>query len=239
MTQQLMKDTILTAVLHCGLTGILLLIIQRRIKLTAWLLLYVLIFCHHVILYLPPIGFFSGQTLNWQGKCLTLLWAIPFVYLYPGIKRSEFGWVTKSTRGSWIPILAGTFLLAILLYLPGFSGRKHEIPSLEKILYYASLPGLAEEIVYRGILLAFLKRGLGSGINLLGAHIGWGAIVGAALYGFLHGLSIYGGYHLGHNWTALFLTFGTGFFFTWVRERAGSLWPAVVSHNLLNLASLV
>jgi uncharacterized protein len=90
--------------------------------------------------------------------------------------------------------------------------------SLVAILALAGLViPLAEELLFRGVLYGALRR---YGPVLAG-------LVSATLFG------------LAHVWPPLVLfAFLVGVVHAWMRERSGSIWPAVVSHAVVNTLSI-
>jgi uncharacterized protein len=76
----------------------------------------------------------------------------------------------------------------------------------------------AEELLFRGVLYGALRR---YGPVLAG-------LVSAAVFG------------IAHVWPPLVLfAFLAGVVHAWLRERSGSIWPAVVSHAVINSLSIV
>lgn len=131
---------------------------------------------------------------------------------------------------------------------------------LPEQLFIAVLPGLAEELFYRGVLLGLLSRVFVRRLPLPGTHTSWGGVVGVVLFALAHGLkleayqmehllasnlhvSLQGWYHwrpLWHSSAAdqlYYLAMGT--LLLWARERTGSVWAAVGAHCLLNTAVLL
>jgi membrane protease YdiL (CAAX protease family) len=76
----------------------------------------------------------------------------------------------------------------------------------------------AEELLFRGVLFGALRR---YGPVLAG-------LVSATVFG------------LAHVWPPLVLfAFVVGVVHAWMRERSGSIWPAVISHAVVNTLSIV
>jgi membrane protease YdiL (CAAX protease family) len=118
--------------------------------------------------------------------------------------------------------------LALLLNVLLSRASSHTLPgvSLETWLYQASVPGLVEESLFRGVLLALLDRAFSARCRFAGADFGYGALVVTALFGLLHGFQL--GTLLG-VWPAALL-------YLWLRARTGSLLVPVLAHNLWNLS---
>lgn len=98
------------------------------------------------------------------------------------------------------------------------------------------MPGLAEELVYRGCLLGLLDRLFLGRLRMFAAPLGWGALVTALLFGLLHGLWLDSFLSLHIDWIALRNAVVSGLVFAWLRARTGSLVMPVVAHGLQDFA---
>ena len=164
---------------------------------------------------------------NWLGKGLEIVFALGFIGLHPQLNYVSVG-LTKRVR-SLGPVMIGGLLVvgfqaAVSLFLGEDTGF-----SKEELAYQATMPGLAEEIGFRGVLLTLFNRSFGQPFTLLGAHVGWGLVVQAVLFTFPHCLSP--DLHL-TLWGLT--TFPAALAFGWMTERSGSLLPAIVTHNVGN-----
>ena len=108
-------------------------------------------------------------------------------------------------------------------------------PDAETVAFQLTAPGLAEEIVYRGVYIALLHRALPS---VDGARRGWPVIITAVAFGLWHGLSVREGAVSFDALSASFPFVG-GLAYGWLRERTGSVAFPVVAHSLGNTAALV
>src|SRR5690554_5355651 len=127
---------------------------------------------------------FIGGEWNWSGKIYSLLLSV-VVVLGLGIKPEALG-VTLSQRN------LRTSLIALFLFiLWGLSLGllfKPPVPSVETFAFQASMPGIVEELVYRGVAPALLL-GLIRG-QAPSQDIPWVVIfVTAVAFGIWHGLS--------------------------------------------------
>ena len=115
-----------------------------------------------------------------------------------------------------------------------FFGNNHP-PSLETVLYQATMPGLAEELSIRGVQFAIFDRILIFRFRLIGAEIGYGAIATSIWFGLGHAISL----DAAPDWQSGLAAFATtgaiGFLLAWFRARTGSLVVPVVVHNITNL----
>ena len=186
------------------------------------------------VTFLPQAPFVEALNLtwNWQGKLLDMSWALLFVLLWQRRAPRQIGLRGRIEPGSLRPVLIVMAVLSILFAIPGFF---RGVPSAEEVAYQWLMPSLSEELVFRGVLLALLNDIFGRPWRLAGARVGWGLIITSVLFGFNHGALVLD--------TGLFLqpvlivaTGLIGAIFCWIRERSGSLWPAMVTHSLVNSA---
>ena len=107
-------------------------------------------------------------------------------------------------------------------------------PATEWQFYQALLPGIAEEFIYRGVILAYLDAHLGRSYKCLGVNWGWGAVLTTALFYFGHALGFDADWNLQIDLFAIpdFLFYGLAM--CWLRYRFKSFWPAALAHNIHN-----
>jgi len=101
--------------------------------------------------------------------------------------------------------------------------------------FQATMPGLAEELVYRGAFLALCDRAFGRPWRIAGAEVGWGLIVTSVVFGAVHAVNIDRNGALTVEWLFAIGPFAGGLLGGWLRARTGSIWPGVVLHNASNL----
>jgi hypothetical protein len=162
----------------------------------------------------------------------TLCLAVWFVRRL-GLSRHELGLCLPAT-GSWRPAL---LVLAAALVLQTLSlwvvpGRPAAAPPVATWLYQALVPGLSEEPLFRGLLLALADRACPARRLVAGAPLGAGGLAVSLLFVALHvaGGAGAAGVLLGVLPVAL-LTL-------WLRARTGSLLLPVLAHNACNLLVL-
>ena len=102
--------------------------------------------------------------------------------------------------------------------------------------YLLIMPGLAEELVFRGVFQSLLNRVFGKPWRLANAEFGWGLIITAVLFAGSNGLVVvdprlHARIVLPAAIAPVLLSFVSG----WVRERTDSVWPCVFGHNLSNI----
>lgn len=226
---------------------------------------------HALALLLPPweslaatLGFGPAtgssspfNTLNWTGKAVALLLS--------GLYAYGWRWVTPAAVGLRRPQPAslrvvGPVVVAVALgiFANAYALRQTFLPLWwHEGLYYSLVPGIEEELFYRGVLLGLLGPAFARTIPLPGTRTSWGGLVTVLLFGLGHVLKITPVYYVvndlllgGHGavripWWYPLLYFSPleavyplamGLLFLWVRERTGSVWAAAAAHCLLNTA---
>ncbi|MDF7813996.1 CPBP family glutamic-type intramembrane protease [Hymenobacter sp. YC55] len=190
--------------------------------------------------------------LNWLGKSIGVLCSLSWVYAWRRTTPVAAGLV-RPAPGSVRAITPAVLVVAVGLLVEAYASRYSFLPlTAVQHLYYLTLPGLDEEVFYRGALLGLLAPGLPRTLPLPGTRTSWGGVVGVLLFTLGHGLGYPSRlFELGFGadfwrymrawWspthfplhTVLF-QLGMGTFFLWVRERTGSTWVAAAVHCLMN-----
>lgn len=210
---------------------------MRHRGVRAWppLLAVVALFAvDNLVLRVPRAPPFAALEWNWQGKLLEVFWVLAVVAVSRGLSLRDIG-LTSPLRPRWrAPVLiVGAVTLAIPLAFLLLGAR--DTLTAEGWAFEATLPGLAEELVYRGVLLELCDRAMGRPWRIAGADVGWGLIVTTAMFAAGHAISIS---RTGDLTIEPLLAAGPligGLLAAWARARIGSLVPLIVLHNASNL----
>jgi hypothetical protein len=122
---------------------------------------------------------------NWLGKVSCVAAIGLLLTILPPDTLRESGIFRLPKRSAAVPILIMATLSALMGAAAGPAAGQ---VTIETLAYQATLPSLAEEPVFRGILPALLAGALGSPWRLVGARLGWWWPVCALLFGAGHGL---------------------------------------------------
>jgi membrane protease YdiL (CAAX protease family) len=172
---------------------------------------------------------------NWDGKLLSLAFVVAFIALTPKLSFAQSGFTLRQNGGALSAILCGVLICAILWTDAFVEGGHFKTPATEALLYQAIIPGIHEEPTYRGVALVLFDRAFRDRRwNLLGAPIGWGAVLTSVFFGIGHGPGFEHG-QMQIAWTPILLTGAVGFLLAWMRARTGSLLLPVVFHNIVNV----
>lgn len=182
------------------------------------------------VLNMPHVGPFADLAMNWQNKLLMVVLLTVLIWVMPGLTWRSVG-LRPPRRGWWIPVLGA---LALGLGV-GILANPESSVDVELIAYQAILPGIDEELLYRGVMLLMLDQAIRGRRHLWGGSMGWSVAITAAVFGLAHGLQIQpSGITIEPGYTIL--TASLGLAFAWVRIRWDSLVPAVLAHNAWNVA---
>lgn len=177
--------------------------------------------------------FFPEASWNWSGKLMSLAGMLAIA------AAPAFGWrragLTLRQQPGWpvaAIILAALGGLFFYLAITGADGRD----DWETIAFQWTLPGLDEEVFYRGVFLLAMNEAFTGRVRILGAPIGYGGLIATALFGLAHGLEFAKG-SLSFDAMSFALTSGPAIILLWLREKTGSVLMPIIGHNIANGAS--
>lgn len=164
---------------------------------------------------------------NWSGKILSLAFSAVVVFslrLSPdaiGLRRQEhstIGWIALGLFVVWGACLG-------LAFQPG-------VPDAETLAFQTTMPGLAEEIAYRGIAPAILLGLMNRRPHVEG--IPWAVILATSvMFGLWHSLSFSGG-HIGFDPMSGLFPFLGSIPGGWLRFKTKSLLVPILGHSVAN-----
>ena len=177
---------------------------------------------------------FPQADWNWAGK-LAATGGTLIVMALPA-----FGWkrcgMTLEQGPRWGGALGMFIALAGLFFWLALSSADGKPDSLETIAFQWTMPGLDEELFYRGTLLLALNEAFRGRMSIAGAPIGYGGVLTSLLFGITHALSYKAG-AVDFDLMTFAMTGLPAFLLLWLRERTGSLLLPVIAHNIANGAS--
>jgi membrane protease YdiL (CAAX protease family) len=174
----------------------------------------------------------AGLHWNWLGKVLALAGAV-LVWRRSGLSRDDLGLTMRQRAGSLLPAVIVVGLICAFAWTYEALRSDGNGLSTERLLFQAVMPGLDEELVFRGLLLAFLIRAFGNGGEPAGASIWWAGTAVTFLFAAGHGLFVADN-AIRVDWHALVESGTIGAGLLWLRARTGSLVMPVLAHNLSN-----
>lgn len=198
-----------------------------------------------VILYwvASPVGFWlqgelpalSALHWNWIGKLLAI--AAALVYFWrTDLTGEEIGLTWRQRAGSALPAAIVIGLICVFAWGDEMLAADGTDLSAERLLFQGIMPGLDEELVYRGLLLAFFTRAFGPGREIAGGAFGWAGAAVTFLFAAGHGLFVVDRAVV-MDWHAFIVTGAIGTGLLWLRTRTGSLVAPYLAHNLSNFGN--
>jgi CAAX amino terminal protease family. len=173
---------------------------------------------------------FPGSGWNWTGKLLATAGLLAVASL-PWFGWRRCGLALRQAPGSGVAW--GVFaVLAVVLFALAMM-QADGADDLDTILFQWTMPGIEEELFYRGVLLLALNEALDPGDRRRFAGIGWGGVIACVAFGLGHALFWRDG-GLSFDAAAFAMTGGPALLLAWFRARTGSLVLPVLAHNVAN-----
>jgi len=184
---------------------------------------------------IPRVDGLQHLHWSWQESLLSSLWPFIAAVLFPAISLASIG-VTSRFRSGWLKPSIVALLLALAVPAVFFIIGARKKLDWEGWAFLLIMPGLAEELVFRGVFQSLLNRVFGKAWRLANAELGWGLVITAVLFACANGLiSVDPQLHIRIVFSAAIAPIMLSFISGWVRERSDSVWPSVVGHNLSNI----
>lgn len=177
-------------------------------------------------------SFLPDSDWNWQGKLLALAASLA-IASHPAIGWRRIGLTLAQSRKG----LVGTLAIAIaycLFFVAIASMFANDEPNVEAVAFQLTMPGIEEEIFYRGLLLFMLHEAFRGRVRLAGANWGWSALLTSLLFGLAHAFSYSSTEGVSFDAMIMAMTFIPSFLAVWMRERSGSLLLPILVHNFGN-----
>ncbi|MGL4175557.1 MAG: CPBP family intramembrane glutamic endopeptidase [Dermatophilaceae bacterium] len=133
----------------------------------------------------------------------------------------------------WLVVVVVCVAACLAVFVPIdfiVSGSAVERPGLEEFAFQATMPGLAEEVAFRGALLGVLLPAFSSTRTVVGMPVNAAILLQALPFAILH---------LPDGLTAGLVTFALGVILGSLRVKFDSLIPCIIFHNLYNVSVYV
>jgi len=169
---------------------------------------------------------------NWSAKIYSIIFAL--ILLIPVkniIVPDEIGLRIKQNKSSLKFSLIFLIFFFVVASIIGILSSKSSF-NTEALLFLAIMPGLSEELIYRGYLLGLLNKIHPRRFKLLGIYFGWGTILTSIAFGLLHGFQLSENYQLQFDLFIILSTCIYGFLYALIREKSGSLIFPIIAHSI-------
>lgn len=180
----------------------------------------------------PTLEFVDASRWNWSGKFWSIALAL-IAMLALRLGRAEVGLIAPKNIKVSLIVTAALITLSFSLGLV----FDPDVPNAETVAFQLLMPGLAEELAYRGIAPAILLGLYRPGSTLQGQganRIPWNVIlITSIMFAAVHGLS-YGDGAFSFDLLSASFPFIGAVAYCWLRFYSGSLLFPIVAHGLGN-----
>lgn len=196
-------------------------------------LLVVYYLVNNLVLRLPfyyvDLNIFGGQW-NWSGKVYAIVWSILFLFIFQTRFQNFVSFQIKSSRSIWVLfffVILVALVEGILFYFKSWD--------TETLLFQATMPGIDEEIGFRGIMLGILTTILVSEKRIGRWQVYYSETWAVSLlFGFVHGLKLSSDLRLTFDVIYFIKTFTLGWIWGYMTIKSKSIYLSMLSHNLSN-----
>jgi hypothetical protein len=182
------------------------------------------------------IPLLAGLQWNWVGKICATIAPLAFLTIPGGPGTKEAGITLQQKTGSIGPALIAIALLCAFSWGVEIWANDGTDTGLKRLAFQAIMPGISEELFFRGILLALLMRAFDERWSLFQSPVGPAAAIVTFIFAAGHGFTFADGQF--HFSALIFFVTGTlGFGLLWIRQRTGSILLPILAHNLINIGN--
>lgn len=203
---------------------------ENFLRVLFFALIYVV---YQIALSLPylfkPLDFIGGSW-NWDGKIFGILFG---VICYFGFRKyfseNDFFTFRQDTKGFRKTLAVAIFIVVLATAIAFLTGSSKF--DVETLAFQLTMPGIDEEIMFRGILLGFLASSLKAKFAFLGNPA---VLLNAVLFGLMHALTLDKNNSLDFEPIYFLQTAIGGYAWAWMTIKSRSILLAILSHNFSN-----
>ena len=236
-------ELFLESLLHIALILPLLLIFMKERTKENYLRVLSIVVCYLVYYFALTLRYHFDcfdiikGNWNWDGKIYGVIWGVAAYFIFRRqFADNNFFTLKQNKEGLKSALKVAAVIISISI-LGGIV--KDKDCDFETLLFQISMPGIDEEIMYRGVLLGFMCSALRSG------GVAWrnpAIIINGVLFGLVHALSINDG-TLQFSIVNFVWTWILGYSFGYIAIKTRSILLPMLTHNLynftLNLLSMI
>lgn len=233
-----MTKTIFESIIYISLVCPIVLITLKNRKfetLKILLIFSVYFILNRTLLYLPlkfeELRIFAGNW-NWTGKIFAVLGSVIFLMIYRKFTLSDYHLTFHQNKGFF---RKGVLIIVLILVVQSIFSliiNTSKDWNTETFFFQLTMPGIDEELAFRGIMLGLLIKILKpSSKTIFHPAI----LVTFILFGLVHGLFLNESYEPTFRSYPFFNTMILGIIWAWITMKSGSILLALVSHNLANV----
>lgn len=214
-----------------------------KLKYVFFFVFYFLADCYIQHLSRLYINFdFLGLKFAWIGKILSLCLSMIIIFSVSKSDRVAIGFTTKTNSKSqlksgvfiFLGFLVFDFIFKMILFPKGAAF------DLETFIFQMTMPGLTEELVFRGILFWLLDKAFAPNWSFKGVKFGWGFVIVTLLFAIAHGVVLTDNYDFKFDLiTILYLAVISSLSVGILRKLSGNLIFPVLGHNVINTMNVI
>lgn len=159
-----------------------------------------------------------------------------FYALFRNEIAERYNYITfKQSNKKYGSALGGVVIVYLITIGLAIFCIEHSDKRTEQLLFQFTMPGIDEELAYRGIMMGLLSTALKPNVYVASKNLGNPAlIITSIMFGLVHSFSIdhHWGFH--QNWFEFINMFLVGLFLGWLTIKSGSILISILSHNLIN-----
>ncbi len=216
---------------------------KGRLKYLGFFILYFLADCYIQQVSRQYVSMeFIGLKFSWIGKILSLAMSLAIIYSVSKTNRQEIGFTTKTNSRKQV-IIGLLFFFGFLLFDFIFKlilFPKGGVFDIETFSFQATLPGLTEELTFRGISLWLLEKAFPPKWTFKGLKFGWGFIMVTVLFGVAHGIFLTEKHEFKFDViTIVYLTLISSLSLGVLRKFSGNIIYPILGHNIINMMNAI
>lgn len=194
---------------------------------------------YQIVLILPKISKtfdFIESSWNWEGKIFGILFGVICYFIFKNyLGENDFFTLRQVSENFRKYLIASIFIVVLaMLIAPLFGSSPFDV---ETLIFQMTMPGIDEEIMFRGILFGLLLSALRDKISLLGNP---SILLTAILFGFIHAFTLDKDYSVSFEPIYFMQTAFGGYVWAWVAMKSRSILLPFLSHGFANFfASLI
>lgn len=196
-------------------------------------------FIYELVLVLPrfyPVLYVTDSNWNWEGKFLGIVWGvISYLLVKKSLKNHDYITLKQDKQGFKPALIAGIIVVLIAIGLWMYYDEKEDF-DWDTLAYQLTLPGIDEELMFRGVLFGLLLNALKDHIRYFGNPSIW---LTALLFGFIHGFRLDENFEVQFSYVAILQTGFAGWVWAWMTLKSRSILLAIFSHNLSNFCGVL
>jgi membrane protease YdiL (CAAX protease family) len=204
---------------------------ENYLRILFFALIYIV---YQIVLILPKFMEqlkFIGGNWNWEGKLFGIIFGIICYFIFRKYFSENDFFTLRQDKENFKKALIVTIVSVLLVTLVASLTGGGEQFSSETLAFQLIMPGIDEEIMFRGILLGLLATALRDKLKFLGNP---SVLLTAILFGFLHALTLEKDYSINFEPIYFLHTGIGGYIFGWITIRSRSILLAILGHGFAN-----